>query len=115
MRTTRRQFQLTAAASLPVLLGLTACGGGAPGTASDAAQEEADAASAELDGLSHEELVARATEEGQVTVYSFTSRIAQVEEEFEKTYPGIDLEQMIALMLEDMHAVDGIEWIALDF
>ena len=31
------------------------------------------------------------------------------------TYPGIDLEQMIALMLEDMHAVDGIEWIALDF
>ena len=31
------------------------------------------------------------------------------------TYPGIDLEQMVALMLEDMHAVDGIEWIALDF
>ena len=31
------------------------------------------------------------------------------------TYPGIDLEQMIALMLENMHAVDGIEWIAVDF
>lgn len=30
------------------------------------------------------------------------------------TYPGIDLEQMIALMLEDMHAVDGIEWITVD-
>ena len=31
------------------------------------------------------------------------------------TYPSIDLEQMIALMLEDMHEVDGIEWIAVDF
>ncbi|WP_193103330.1 ABC transporter substrate-binding protein [Brachybacterium sp. FME24] len=92
MRTTRRQFQLTAAASLPVMFGLVACGGGAPDTGSqDIAQGGADEAAAELDGLSHEELVERATEEGQVTVYSFTSRIAQLEEEFEKAYPGIDL------------------------
>ena len=109
MRTTRRQFQLTAAASLPVLLGLNACGGGAPGTVSDAAQEEADAASAELDGLSHEELVARATEEGQVTVYSFTSRIAQVEEEFEKTYPGIDF------IGHDISATEQITRLAAEF
>lgn len=92
MRTTRRQFQITAAASLPILLGLTACGGGAPDAEGDsAAQEAAAAASSELDGLTHEELVARAMEEGQVTVYAFTSRIAQVEEEFEKAYPGIDM------------------------
>lgn len=31
------------------------------------------------------------------------------------TYPSIDLEQMIAIMLEDMHDVNGIEWIAVDF
>lgn len=92
MRTTRRQFQITAAASLPVLLGLSACGGGAPEAEGDsAAQDAAAAVSTELDGLTHDELVARATEEGQVTVYAFTSRIAQVEEEFEKAYPGIDL------------------------
>lgn len=94
MRTTRRQFQLTAAASLPVMLGLVACGGGTPAGGGQAAQD-ADTAgaelAAELDALSHEELVARAEEEGEVTVYSFTSRIAQVEEEFEKAYPGIDL------------------------
>lgn len=96
MHTTRRQFQLTAAASLPALLGLSACGGGSPDSvagpaAGSAVQDGAADASAELDGLSHEELVARATEEGQVTVYSFTSRIARVEEEFEKAYPEIDL------------------------
>ena len=96
MRTTRRQFQLTAAASLPVLLGLSACGGGTPDSSAaeadaDTAQSAAEDIAAELDALSHEELVARATEEGSVTVYSFTSRIAQVEEEFEKAYPGIDL------------------------
>ena len=31
------------------------------------------------------------------------------------TYPSIDLELMIALMLEHMHDVHGIEWIAVDF
>ncbi|HEX7350274.1 ABC transporter substrate-binding protein [Brachybacterium sp.] len=94
MRTTRRQFQLTAAAALPVMLGLAACGGGTPAGGGQAAQDPDAAAAelaAELDALSHEELVARAEEEGEVTVYSFTSRIAQVEEEFEKAYPGIDL------------------------
>lgn len=37
------------------------------------------------------ELVAAAEAEGQVTVYSFTSRIAEVEPVFEAAYPGIDL------------------------
>lgn len=91
MRPTRRQFQITAAASLPVLLGLSACGGGAPTAPADAEAAGADELAAELDALSHEELVARAREEGEVTVYAFTSRIAQVEEEFEKAYPGIDM------------------------
>lgn len=45
----------------------------------------------DYDGMSHDDLVAAATEEGAVTVYAFTSRIATVEEEFEATYPGIDV------------------------
>ncbi len=45
----------------------------------------------DYDGMSHDDLVAAATEEGAVTVYAFTSRIATVEEEFEAAYPGIDV------------------------
>ena len=37
------------------------------------------------------ELVAAAEAEGEVTVYSFTSRIFRVETAFEEAYPGIDL------------------------
>ena len=49
--------------------------------------EAPDAASGgDLDAL-----IAAATEEGEVTVYSFTSRIARVEEAFEAQYPDIDL------------------------
>ncbi len=44
-----------------------------------------------LDGMSHDELVAAAEAEGEVTVYSFTSRIFKVEAAFEEAYPGIDL------------------------
>lgn len=37
-------------------------------------------------------LVERAREEGRVVVYSFTSRIADLEKQFEAAYPGIDLQ-----------------------
>ncbi|PLP57548.1 iron ABC transporter substrate-binding protein [Mesorhizobium loti] len=45
----------------------------------------------DIDRMSVEELLPLAQNEGRVTVYSFTSRIARVEKEFEKTYPGVDL------------------------
>jgi iron(III) transport system substrate-binding protein len=45
----------------------------------------------DLDAMSAEELRPLAEEEGQVTVYSFTSRIAAVETAFEAAYPGIDV------------------------
>lgn len=44
-----------------------------------------------LDAMSPEELYALALEEGQVTVWSLSSRIAQIEVAFEAQYPGIDL------------------------
>ena len=45
----------------------------------------------DLDTMSVDELLPLALEEGTVTVYSFTSRIARVEAAFEEAYPGIDL------------------------
>ncbi|MGO1510757.1 MAG: ABC transporter substrate-binding protein [Actinomycetaceae bacterium] len=73
------------------------------------AEETADPNAPDLDGLTHDELVAAATEEGEVVVYSFTSRIAAIEEAFEAEYPGIDLvandisstEQVARLAAED--------------
>ncbi|HJA38270.1 MAG TPA: ABC transporter substrate-binding protein [Candidatus Brevibacterium intestinigallinarum] len=76
-----------ALAALPLTITLAACGGGAPTTGDQAA---ASATPHALDSASHDELVDLAIEEGQVTVYSFTSRIAQVEEAFEEEYPDID-------------------------
>ena len=49
------------------------------------------AAAQDLDTMSVAELLPLAREEGQVTVYAFTSRIARVETAFEAAYPGIDL------------------------
>lgn len=46
---------------------------------------------AALDAMTAEELLPRAVEEGTVTVYAFTSRIARVETAFEAAYPGIDM------------------------
>ena len=43
------------------------------------------------DDMSLEELVAAAKAEGEVTVYSFTSRVFKVEAAFEAAYPDIDL------------------------
>lgn len=79
--------RLALAVVVPLTLVLAACGGGAPQT------EPVSGVSAphEYDSFSHDELVAAAEEEGEVTVYSFTSRIAAVEEAFEAEYPGIDL------------------------
>ena len=76
---------------LPLLialpLALAACGGGTP----EGPEPTTDATTDSLDSASHEELVTQAEQEGQVVVYSFTSRIASVEEAFEAAYPGIDL------------------------
>jgi iron(III) transport system substrate-binding protein len=63
----------------------------------------------DYDAMSLEELEAAAIEEGEVVVYSFTSRIAAIEEAFEAAYPGIDLigndisatEQVARLQAED--------------
>lgn len=44
-----------------------------------------------LDAMSAEDLLPLAQQEGTVTVYSFTSRIAAVEAAFEAAYPGIDM------------------------
>lgn len=78
--------RLLALAALPLVVTLAACGGGTP-TTDDV---QAAATPHPLDTAGHDELVEQATEEGQVTVYSFTSRIAQVEEAFEAQYPDID-------------------------
>lgn len=51
----------------------------------------APALAQDIDAMSPEELLPLAQEEGQVVVYSFTSRIARVEQAFEEAYPGIDL------------------------
>lgn len=57
----------------------------------DEATEESDTTDAAAGGDDLDALIAAATEEGEVTVYSFTSRIARVEEAFEAQYPDIDL------------------------
>jgi iron(III) transport system substrate-binding protein len=70
---------------------LAACGGGTPATAPAASEAPSPAAADPLDELSADELYERAQEEGEVVVYSFTSRIAAVEAAFEAEYPGVDL------------------------
>jgi iron(III) transport system substrate-binding protein len=61
------------------------CGGGEPQVAAREAERSP------LDDASREELVQQARREGEVVVYSFTSRIEDVESAFEEEYPGIDL------------------------
>lgn len=48
-------------------------------------------AAADLDRLSADELLPMAKKEGEVVVYSFTSRIKKVEKAFEAAYPAVDL------------------------
>lgn len=45
----------------------------------------------DLDTMTTEELLPLAQEEGSVTVFSLSSRIARVEAAFEEAYPGIDM------------------------
>ena len=49
------------------------------------------AVSQDLDAIPLDDLVAAANAEGEVTVYSFTSRVFKVETAFEEAYPNIDL------------------------
>ncbi|MFA5712022.1 ABC transporter substrate-binding protein [Mycolicibacterium sp.] len=80
---TPARCRLTVALSAATLaLGLTACG---------STESAPSVAEPDWDALSHDELVALAEEEGSVSVYAFTSRIASIEESFEATYPGIDV------------------------
>lgn len=46
----------------------------------------------DMNAMSAADLLPVAQKEAKVTVYSFTSRIAKVEEAFEKAYPGIDMQ-----------------------
>lgn len=66
---------------------LAACGGQQATVSNSPASE----GTSEFDTMSLDELVAAAEEEGEVVVYSFTSRIEAVEEAFEAEYPNIDL------------------------
>lgn len=99
------------AIAIAVGLVLAACGGdeasdetvdestpartGAPttsaGTSTGTAASPTTSGSAPSGAAIDPALVAAAEEEGEVTVYSFTSRIAEVEATFEAAYPGIDL------------------------
>ncbi|WP_120003797.1 ABC transporter substrate-binding protein [Nesterenkonia muleiensis] len=72
------------------LLALAACAGASEADA-DSESIDADQAHPEFDEMTHEQLVAAAEEDGEVVVYSFTSRIATVAEEFRAQYPGIDI------------------------
>jgi iron(III) transport system substrate-binding protein len=87
------------------------------GTAALAAARPAFAQTPDLDRLSQQELLALARREGKVMVYSFTSRIARVEQAFERAYPGVDMSfvdisstRMIARVVAEqranIHAVD---------
>jgi iron(III) transport system substrate-binding protein len=78
-----RRRALVAAAAVPVLGLLAACAG--------PTEPAADADTTDWDAMTHEELVTAAEEEGTVSVYAFTSRIASIEEAFEAEYPGIDV------------------------
>lgn len=83
----RMLLLLAACAALALATG---CGGGAPEPQGEG-QGGGTAEESPLDSASVEELVDRAEEEGEVVVYSFTSRIEEVEPAFEEEYPGVDL------------------------
>lgn len=81
MSVSRRVVATVAAIPLTALV-LAAC-------AAPAAESSEPAT--DWDAMTHDELVAAAEEEGTVSVYAFTSRIASIEEAFEAEYPGIDV------------------------
>ncbi len=57
-----------------------------------AAMVASQAAAQDPNAMTKDELLPLAQAEGVGVVYSFTSRISRVEEAFEATYPGIDLQ-----------------------
>lgn len=63
----------------------------APAYAQDPASMSPEEQSAHLDSLSPAELLPLAQAEGEVVVFSLSSRIARIETAFEAAYPGIDL------------------------
>lgn len=72
--------------SVLVAATVSGCGGGTPETQSQEPQRENP-----LDEAGQQELIRKAKREGEVVVYSFTSRIEEVEPAFEEEYPGVDL------------------------
>ncbi|MGL3149425.1 ABC transporter substrate-binding protein [Microbacterium sp. A82] len=77
---------ITAATAVLVACGLAVTLAGCSAPAASAPSADVD-----WDALTHDELVDMATDEGEVVVYAFTSRIAAIEESFEAEYPGIDV------------------------
>ncbi len=69
-----------------IVTSLSFAGGGQEDGSSSAVQDDVLLSGEDLDAL-----IAAAEEEGEVVVYSFTSRIARVETAFEEAYPAIDL------------------------
>ncbi|MGO1412213.1 MAG: ABC transporter substrate-binding protein [Microbacterium sp.] len=83
---TRRPLRHTLSLSALAACGLAVTLVGCSSPAASAPADDVD-----WDALSHEELVEMATEEGEVSAYAFTSRIAAIEESFEAEYPDIDV------------------------
>lgn len=76
--------------AVPLTAVLAACGAGEVGTEPAGVPEQSEE-HLEYDQMSHDELHSAAEEEGEVVVYSFTSRIAAVAEEFRAEYPEIEI------------------------
>lgn len=70
---------------------LTAVVLSAPAYAQDVSTMSPEEALPFLDAMTPEELLPLAQKEGQVVVFSLSSRIARIEAAFEAQYPGIDL------------------------
>lgn len=83
MPVTTRPRVTVVCSTVALALGLTAC--------SSSSMTESEVAEPDWTAMSHEELVRLAQDEGTVSVYAFTSRIASIEESFEAAYPGIDV------------------------
>ncbi|WP_037161412.1 ABC transporter substrate-binding protein [Rhodococcoides fascians] len=82
MSVSARPRAIAACSALALMFGLAAC---------SSSTAELDAAEPDWASMSQDELISAAQEEGSVSVYAFTSRIASIEESFEAAYPGIDV------------------------
>ncbi|OZC58584.1 iron ABC transporter substrate-binding protein [Rhodococcus sp. RS1C4] len=82
MSVSARPRAIAACSALALTFGLAAC---------SSSTAEPDAVEPDWASMSQDELISAAQEEGSVSVYAFTSRIASIEESFEAAYPGIDV------------------------